>query len=188
MRDRLKIKLGLVLLMKRQENYLYEKMVRWRYGYKTLKLKAKQFTSWGAALTAGHFVQGARWKQWLTLSACFLGLATPAISPLLPPPPSRWPRRRRVNTWQKMCDIRTIQYGQWWDFIVVLVYLCCCLLHFYIAFTGSQVLCKRWKRYFCMTAAVLHSRGRHQLYVLYSITVFSSLWRYWKTLEQIINQ
>lgn len=50
------------------------------------------------ALTAGHLGWGRQCR--VSLSACFLGLATPAVSPLLPPPLSRQHRLTGVSAWQ----------------------------------------------------------------------------------------
>lgn len=73
-----------------------------KIGRQDEKLKERQVKNAGAALTAGHFMWWWwwwGWRRWLALSACFVGPAAPAISPLLPPPPpSRRPRHRRVNT------------------------------------------------------------------------------------------
>lgn len=68
-----------------------------------------------AELTAGNITWWLWWRQWRALSVCFLGLTAPTVSPLLPPPPNRWPRHRRVNTWQKIdgasLGIQTIGMG-----------------------------------------------------------------------------
>lgn len=86
------------------------------------KLKEGQVKNAGAALTAGHFLWWWwGWRQWLALSACFVGPAAPAISPLLPPPPSRRPRHRRVNTWQNM---HGMSWWNWTRFLCVPVLVC----------------------------------------------------------------
>lgn len=78
------------------------------------KLQQRQVKKAGAALTTWHFMLWWWWRWWWMqdLSACFLGPTAPAISPLLPPPPSRWRRHRRVNTWQNRYAMSTWNWDE----------------------------------------------------------------------------